>query len=357
MISRRIRIAQGVLAITAVTAVTVLSGCSGSQPSDGASGGGQRTEIQSVDIALTGVGAISNVPLYLAQQLGYFHDEGIDVKLTALKGGSDAIQSLITNTVDATTNEYIHTIAAQQQSKAVESVAVFEDAPTYAMVVTKDHKNATVKDLAGLRIGVVSLGGSTEDLVNYLFETNGLDPAKAKLVSVGAGSTQSAAIQSGAVGALIATEPTLTTALKSGAAKILVDLRKPSVIKEMFGGPAPFWSLLVTKDFAKKNPKTTQALTSACVRALAYMHSHSAEEIAANVPADVFFPSGDKTTFLGILQGGLEGFSKDGLMPSGGPSNIKKYLETAQPKTDLSSIDLSQTYDDRFAKHAAEQNK
>lgn len=339
------------IALLAAASLITAAGCGNGDPAY--PNDNTALEKSSINIGLTGVGAISNVPLYLADSLGYFEDNGLTVKLTAVKGGTTAIQSLVTNTVDATTNEYIHTLSLQQQSKDVESVAVFSTAPTYSLVVTKDHFDATVKDLPSMNIGVVSLGGSTEDLIRYVFETNDLDPAVAKLVATGAGSTQDAAIKAGQVGALIATEPTLTTSLESGAVKPLVDFRQQSVIEDMFDGKAPFWSLLVTNQFAQDNPRTVQALVSGSVRALEYIHSHSAEETADRLPADLFYPDGNKDLFIQILEGVMDGFSTDALMPQDGPQRIVDYLKVSRPDTDLSALDLTKTYDDSFAEAAA----
>lgn len=345
------RMTRRIATVTAAAAVvlTAAAGCS-SAPSGGAAASG--LEKSTIQIGLTGVGSVSNVPLYLADSLGYFKDEGLTVKLTALKGGTTAIQALITNTVDATTNEYIHTIAAQEQGKKIKAVEVFSLAPTYALVTTKGSFDASVADLQRMKIGVVSLGGSTEDLVNYVFETNDLNPAAAQLVAVGAGAQQTTAVKAGQLDALIATEPTLTTSLDDGLVKPLVDFRDPAVIDDMFGGPAPFWSLLVSDSFTAQNPHTTQALVSATTRALDYIKNHTAAEVADHVPADEFFPGGDRALFEQILEASAKSFSADGAMPDGGPERIADYLKIAHPDAKLDGIDLAATYDGSFIEAA-----
>jgi NitT/TauT family transport system substrate-binding protein len=270
------------------------------------------------------------------------------VNLSALQGGTTAIQALITNTVDATTNEYIHTIAAQREGKHIQAIEVFSYAPTYALVTTKRSFGADVSDLQDKNIGVVSLGGSTEDLVTYVFSTNHLDPKAAHLVAVGAGAQQTAAVKGGELDALIATEPTLTTTLDEGLVKPLVDFRDPAVIDKMFGGAAPFWSLLVSDSFTKDNPHTAQALVSATVRALKYIKEHTAAEVADHLPAEVFFPSGDRKLFEEILAAAAKSFSADGSMPDGGPQRIADYLKVAHPDEKLDGLDLDATYDTSF---------
>lgn len=334
------------IATFATIAAAVLAAATGCSSND--AGGDSGLEKSTVDIGLTGIGAISNVPLYLADSLGYFADEGLTVNLTALKGGTTAIQALITDTVDATTNEYIHTIAAQQEGKGIQAIEVISYAPTYALVTTEGNFDARVSDLQDMKIGVVSLGGSTEDLVTYVFTTNDLDPAAAQLIAIGAGASQTAAVNGGELDALIATEPTLTTALNDGLVEPLVDFRNPAVIDDIFGGPAPFWSLLVTDAFTEENPRTAQALVSATERALAYIEDHTAAEVTDQLPADIFFPSGDRELFEDILSAASQSFSTDGSMPEGGPERIADYLKAAHPDVDLDDVDLEATYDDSF---------
>jgi len=345
-------------ALVAMLAAGTLAAC-GSSDDRGASTHGSASSNAApaeVKMALTGGGSLSNVPLYLAQELGYFDDAGVKVSFVDVTGGSDVIQALITSTVDATTNEYDHTIEVQTKGKEIEEVALFRQTPSFSLMVTKEHPEIhSVKDLAGKKIGVVSLGGSTEDVVHYLLQANGLDPDAAELVSIGATSTAIAAVRSGQVDALIGVEPTLTKLLESGQARNLVDLRTPQATKEVYGGPAPFWSLLVRNDFAADDAETTQGLVTASVRALDYLHSHSAEDVADHVPSDVFYPDGDKAFFIKTLKANLDSFSTDGLMPEGGPQRSLDYLKAANPDTDYSGVDLQKTYDDAFAEKAAAQ--
>jgi NitT/TauT family transport system substrate-binding protein len=345
--------------LAAVFAATLAAGtlaACGSGDEGGSTGSASSGPEQTgVKMALTGGGSLSNVVMYLAQELGYFKDAGVKVSFVDVTGGSDVIQALITNTVDATTNEYDHTIEVQTKGKAIEEVALFRQTPSFSLMVTKDHPEIqSVKDLAGKKIGVVSLGGSTEDVVHYLLQANGLDPDSAELVSIGATSTAIAAVRSGQVDALIAVEPTLTKLVESGQARNLVDLRTPRATKEVYGGPAPFWSLLVRNDFAGDKAKTTQALVTASVRAVDYLHTHTPQEVADHVPGDVFYPDGDKAFFVKTLKANLPSFSADGQMPEGGPQRSLEYLKEANPDTDYSGVDLQKTYDNSFAEKAAD---
>ena len=347
MLSRALRIAGLVVVLAAA-----LAGCGDDPPSSASSTSGSGPEKRSVTIAITAPGSTGNVPLYIAQQKGWFEDEGLDVKLSGLSGGSDAITALVSGSADASTNIYNHTLTTAQQGRSVESVLVFTRAPGAAVFVGKRHPEVrSIEDMADLKIGVVSLGGATDLMIRYLFKQAGLDPSKAKLVTVGAGSQAVNALEQGQVDALVAVEPTLTRLAERGAGRVVTDLRDPAESERLYGGPTPSWSLLVTSEFAEENPKTTQALVRAALKGLRYTLDHTPEEIAASLPADIFYPGDTKPTFLKVLASNKDLLSKDGLMPPEGPETSVKQLD-ASSAGKLGDVDLSQTYDNRFVQGA-----
>jgi NitT/TauT family transport system substrate-binding protein len=348
VLPRALRIA-GLVAVLAA----VLAGCGGDDsPSSASSTSGSGPEKSSVTIAITAPGSTGNIPLYIAQQKGWFKDEGLDVKLSGLNGGSDAITALVSGSADASTNIYNHALTTAQQGRSVESVLVFTRAPGAAVFVGRKHPEVqSIKDMANLKIGVVSLGGATDLMIRYLFKQAGLDPSKAKLVTVGAGSQAVNALEQGQVDALVTVEPTLTGLIERGAGRVLTDLRKPSESEKLYGGPTPSWSLLVTSKFANENPKTTQALVRASLKGLRYTLDHTPEEIAASLPAEIFYPGDTKATFLKVLAANKEQLSKDGLMPDKGPETSVKQLD-ASSAGKLGDVDLSKTYDNQFVQGA-----
>ena len=92
----------------------------------------------------------------------------------------------------------------------------------------------------------------------------------------------------------------------------------------MFGGPYPAGGLYATPAFIEKNPKTVQALTMASVKALHWIKTHTAEQIAEKMP-EQFFQS-DKALYVTSLKENLEMFSLDGRIPLTGVQTIVKVL-------------------------------
>jgi NitT/TauT family transport system substrate-binding protein len=327
--------------------VAVACGSSPAPTGPAAAGPPEKTSIK---FGVGGQAQIIYMPLTLADQLGYFKAEGITVEINDLKGGADALKALVGGSVDVVTGFYEHCIRTQVQGKSIEMFTLFDLYPGLVLFVNKKHMDAkTIKDIANLNIGVTSLGSSTDEMVRYLFKQNGLDPKTAKAVAVGSGSAAITALKSDTVQALVTVEPAASKLEQSGDGKAIYDTRTAAGTKDVFGGPWPAGGFYATTDFVKQNPRTAQALARAGVKALKYMKFHTAAEIAAQLPAQLFYPDGNKDFFVKVLDANLGMFSGDGKMPSDGPDNILKTLKVADPSTDWSTVDLKKTFDNSFA--------
>jgi NitT/TauT family transport system substrate-binding protein len=325
--------------------------CGGSAgPTTGAPATSGPPEKTSIKFGVGGQGQIIYMPLTLADQLGYFKAEGITVDISDLKGGADALKALTGGSVDVVTAFYEHTIRTQAQGKYIEMFTLFDLNPGLVLFVNKKHTDArSIKDIASLNIGVMSLGSSTDEMVRYLFKENGLDPKTARTVAVGSGSAAITALKSDTVQALVTVEPAASTVEQSGDGKAIYDTRTASGTREVFGGSWPAGGFYATADFLKQNPRTAQALARVGVKTLKYIHSHPAADIASHLPAQVFYPDGNKDFFVKVLDANLGMFSSDGKMTSDGPDNVLKTLKVADPATDWSTVDLRKTYDNSFA--------
>ena len=78
-----------------------------------------RLEKTRVAIAVGGKAAFYNLPLTIAEQLGYFKAEGLEVEISDFQGGSRALQAVVGGTADVVSGAYEHTINLQVQGAAV----------------------------------------------------------------------------------------------------------------------------------------------------------------------------------------------------------------------------------------------
>jgi NitT/TauT family transport system substrate-binding protein len=155
-------------------------------------------------------------------------------------------------------------------------------------------------------------------------------------------------MRQGRIDAGMSTEPTVSRLIKSGDARLLVDLRTPQATEAELGGQYPAACLYMTRLWTSAHPAQAQQLATALVLALRYIAGHSAQEIAAQMPPEFF--GGDRALYVEALQASLAMFSADGVMPPGGPATVLKVLKAVDRAVAGKTIDLSKTYTTEFAR-------
>lgn len=337
----------------AIVVAWLLAGCatgantSAGAPTQSAAGAtnGGPPEKTSLKIGVGGQGQIIYMPLTLAESLGYFKAEGLQVDIQDLKGGADALQAMVAGSTDATMGFYEHTVRTQTQGKEIVMIATCDLYPGLVMFAGKGRADAkSITDLKGAKIGITSAGSSTEEMVKFLYKKNGMDPAAAQTVAVGSGGPAVTALRNGVVDALVTVEPAASTIQKSADGTVLYDTRSEAGTRDVFGGAWPAGGYYVSADFKNQNPRTAQAIARVAVKTLQYIRDHSPEDIASKLPAQAFYPDGDQAGFAQILSANVKMFSTDGKMPADGPNNVLETLKAADPNTDWSKIDLSKTF-------------
>ena len=205
----------------------------------------------------------------LAQQLGYFRDEGIDVELLSEPAGVEAADEMLAGAVQGVVGFYDHTIQLQSLGKYTESVVQFGLAPGEVEVVSTQHPEITsIADFKGKSIGITGLGSSTDFLTEYLLVKNGLKMSEITPVPVGAGDTLIAALQHDQIQAAMTTEPTVSRLLSTGQARVLVDTRTRRGSAAAFGGDYPASCLYMETAWVESHRDLVQKLVNALVRTL-----------------------------------------------------------------------------------------
>jgi NitT/TauT family transport system substrate-binding protein len=169
-------------------------------------------------------------------------------------------------------------------------------------------------------------------------------------LGAGSGDAFVSALRTGKIEAGMTTEPTLSRLLKSGEARLLVDLRTPDRASADLGGSYPGACLYMSLPWIRTHRDDVQRLANALVKSLRYIGSHGADEIAAQLPAD--YLAGDRPLYVSTLQQSKAMFTADGVMPPDGPANVLRVMRIAERAVAGKPIDLAQTYTTEFAQAA-----
>ena len=289
------------------------------------------------------------LPAKLAEALGYYKDEGLDVTLESEGAGVEGADALVAGEVEGVVGFYDHTIDLASKGKHAESIVQFSRAPGEVELVSTRivDKVKSFADLKGHSLGVTGLGSSTNFLTQYMSVRAGLSVSDVSSVAVG---TFIAALKQGAIEGGMTTEPTVSRAVNTGLAKVFIDMRTEEQTRAALGGTYPAACLYMSNDYVAKHPETTQKLANAFVKTLHWINAHSGAEIAAKLPHDYY--AGDEASYVRAMDAGKAMFTPDGIIPPDGPATVLKVLTSFSPALKGKTVDVATTYTTAFAKRA-----
>lgn len=319
----------------------------------GAASAHAQLEKKDVHIAVGGKNAFYYLPLTIAEQLGYFKDEGLDVKISDFAGGSAALRAVVGGSAEVVSGAYEHTISLQGKKQYFRAFVLQGRLPQIALGVSKAKAAQfhSFKDLKGLKIGVSAPGSSTHNLVKQLLTKAGLDPQKdVAIVGVGIGAGAIAAMKNGQIDAISNTDPVMTKLEMDGTIKVVADTRTQKGTQEIWGAPLPAGCLYAPEAFVQKYPHVVQALATAIVRADHWIAKASATDVAKVVPESYLL--GDRALYLFSFDKVKEAMSRDGIISDTGAKATLAALRAFDPGVKEASIELSRTYTNEFAKKA-----
>ncbi|RCG24504.1 ABC transporter substrate-binding protein [Sphaerisporangium album] len=339
-----------VTAVAGLAMVAAATGCRDSRTATAAEGG----KAPQVKIMIGGIDKVIYLPPKLTEQLGHFKQEGLDVQLLTEPSGAQAENVLISGDVQGVVGFYDHTIDLQTKGKCIQSVVQFADVPGEVEVVStaQADKIKSPADFTGKRLGITSPGSSTDFLTQALAVRAGLKTEDITRVKAGAGPTFIAAMDNGGIDAGMTTDPTAAKLTSSGKGKVIIDMRTEEGTRAALGGLYPASSLYMDCAWVQANKPTVQKLANALVKTLKFINEHSAEEIAAKMPAE--YAGGDPALYAKSINDTKSIFRPDGLMDEEGAKNVLEVLSSFSPNVQgkKDSIDLSKTYTTEFVKAA-----
>src|SRR5471032_1925500 len=225
----------------------------------------QALEKPRLTIAVGGKNLLYYLPLTIAENLGYFKAEGLDVTIIDFAGGSKALQAVVGGSADVVSGAFEHTLIMQPKGIRLRAFALQGRAPQVVLGINPKTMPGyrSVADLKGKKIGVTAPGSSTNILANFVLARAGIKPADVSIIGIGAGSGAVAAMKTGQIDAISNLDPVITLLSRSGDLKILSDTRIVAEADKIFGGPMPSGCLYTQQSFLDKYPATAQWLANA----------------------------------------------------------------------------------------------
>ncbi|MFG1642416.1 ABC transporter substrate-binding protein [Amycolatopsis sp. NPDC049252] len=250
------------LALT-VAAATALTGCSalGSDSSNASSTGGGGLEKTKIKVAI--LPTVDTVPLWLAQEGGYFKAEGLDVEAVTAASGQAAMTKTISGEADIAISSYMPFFVAKSTGAAdlqFVSDATSISSKSVAIVTVPNSPVKTIKDLEGKRLAMTAKNTASDLLAKSQMKDHGVNIDKVTWVPMPFPNV-AAALAGGQVDAALLPEPFLSQAAKSAGAIPVVDVNTGATQDFPLSGYAS------TRKWVQANPKTLAAFQRAMAKA------------------------------------------------------------------------------------------
>jgi NitT/TauT family transport system substrate-binding protein len=303
-----------------------------------------------VRIAIGGQNQMIYLPTTLAQELGFYHDEGIDAELQDFAGGAKALQALVGGSADVVSGFYDHTIQMAAEGRELVAFVTMLRFPGLVLVTSPQsaEKLTAIADLKGRVVGVTTAGSSSQILLTYMLQRHGVAPDAVSITAIGNAATAIAALEHGKVDAGMVADPAFTLVQRRNpGVHVLADLRTAQGVQHALGARAYPASVFYARgDWIRANRDTTERLTRAITRTLAWMQTHTPQEIAGKTPAT--FRGEDEALYVEALKASMPMFSPDGLMAADGAEVVRTLLASSMDKVRTATIDVSKTYTNEF---------
>jgi len=261
-------------------AALVTAGCANSGSDEPATG----AEAMKLNVGQTS-DSVAFFPLFVAEQEGYFDDEGLELgdrprlgtgakTAAAVQSGSiDVAAGVMTDAYNLyQINDQTRLIGALTQEYYVD-IVVGDAVPTSLDNASLADK---VNGLKGLKIGITGPGSGTEALLIYLLGQQGLDTTK-DITMVNLGADASAAIgalKTGRVDALSFFQPIGQQAEATGVGRIFISPARgdvPQMSGQLHG------AIFTTQSVMDRKPQAVQAFLRAIARAEDFIHGDTAQ--------------------------------------------------------------------------------
>jgi len=316
---------------------------------------GQAPEKRQITLGVGGKTSLYYLPLTIAERLGHFKEQGLDVTINDFRGGAQSLQALAGGSVDVVTGAYEHTIRMQAKGQDVRALIELGRFPGIVLGIRKDRANAykSPADLKGMKIGVSAPGSSTNFFVMYMLAKAGLKPTDASYIGVAIGPSVIAAVIKGEIDAISNLEQMMTKLELEGQIKVVADTRTEEGTRAIFGGSNPAAVLYAKQDFIARNPNTVQALVNAFYKTLKWLESATPEQVTATVPEEYWL--GDRALYTAAVKANKPAYSVTGVIPAAGIKSASDMLVSFDDELKNAKVDLAKTFDERFVKKAAGQ--
>ena len=315
--------------------------------------GGREADAERVTVRLNEVThSVFYAPQYVAMELGFFADEGLDIELTNGGGADKVMTAVVSGGADIGLAGPESCIYIHGQGK--------DDLPViFAQLTKRDGSflvgrtddDFTWDDLRGKTILGGRKGGVPEMTLEYVMKQNGVVPQVDAVVDTSVQFTMMAGAFTGGQGDYVTLfEPTATEVEKAGHGYILCSIGEQS-------GEIPYTAYFASQSYMAAHPEVIQGFANAIARAQSWINAHTDREVAEAMAAQ--FPDTSLDTLEAVMarHRQIDAWNSTPVMEKAALERLETVMTEAGELTRGQWVDFDALVDNSYAAQAAENVK
>jgi NitT/TauT family transport system substrate-binding protein len=221
---------------------------------------------------------VMSFPTFVAQEKGFFADEGLKVELIPFNSGSAITDALMAGRIDANCGSSMtgHWFAAQAAPDRFKIFLAYgttsaKDDNSFVVVVKQDAPMQNLKDLEGKKVGTFP-GATSVALARAVIRTQ-LDPEGVIFTEIPP-PNMVPALAAGQIDAFFTPEPMGMMAVSQGVGRYLI--KSPLTLLKLKRG-VPGMAFSFSKEFLEERPEQAKKVKAALDKAVDYIRGHEQE--------------------------------------------------------------------------------
>lgn len=315
-------------------------------------------EISTLDITLDETSHMRHLPLYLAQSLGFFEQEQLQVRLLNLPAETYTLEQQAAVRSEIFAGSFERVLYLHAQGLSSQAFLMITRSPgvvllTRGQTAANAQSSNTLVELAGLRWGVGPQGGLAHRVAMLTLLRAGMKTGDVQWVHTAGEIQLVQAVEAQKVDVVGLTDLTASHLERAANMRVLLDTRTQRDTDWLYAGASAGITLSANTSFIDRNPLTIQALTQAVLKAMVWMRTASPSDLTRHVPKSLL--ETNAAVFFGAWSRAREGFSSDGVVPDGAAINLLKTLQRLQLVAESSTVNPANTFNNRFANRSRQQ--
>ena len=228
---------------------------------------GLSAQLTTVRIAFNGFGGVA--PLYLGNDAGIFKQQGLNLEMVFIPGGSLSLQALIGRSLDLLLTGGPPVANAYLQGAKIKIIGGVTNLLPYTFVVATGLR--TAEQVKGRKIGISRFGSNTDYVVRLALDQLGLSAAQVQIIQVGGSQARLVALKSGAIQATVLSPEEAMVAQKMGFSVLLDFIEK--------GIEFPHVNVVARDDYLETQAQTVRTFMRTYVESVRYYKTHRGEAV------------------------------------------------------------------------------